>query len=309
VSHESASGGAQVRFERPSASVARIVLNRPDKRNAQGNQMTYELDAAFKRACHEDDVRVIVLAGAGDHFCAGHDLAMDERWMPNADESVGLWGQYGAPGWEGNYSREKELYLEITERWRNAPKPTIAEVQGSVIAGGNTLAWACDLIVAADDARFRDLTIEMSMPGPEFAAAPFELGVRKAKEWMFTGGWLDARDAEARGMVNHVVPRNRLTPFVLELASRIAEKDRFALKLMKETINQAQDAMGRPAALAYSFAMHQLGHVHNHAVHGFPIDYTRLTPAVRARIEAFIAAKRAAPEDDEGSFYVRSAKP
>lgn len=277
----------QLIYETPAPKVARIVMNRPDKRNAQGMVMTYELDDAIKRACHDDDINVIILAGAGDHFNSGHDLSGTERGNPTAEESIGLWGNFHGPGWEGSYSREKEIYLEITERWRNAPKPTIAEIQGAVIAGGNMLAWACDLIVCADDARFRDNTAaEMGVPGVEFFQHPFEMGVRRAKEWLFLADWLSAEEAKRLGMVNHVVPRAELTGFTLDLAKRIAQQDRFVLKLIKESINHAEDVMGRRQAMQFSFALHQVGHLQNMLLHGMPIDASRLPPGLRARFEA-----------------------
>jgi len=276
----------QLIYETPAPAVARILMNQPAKRNAQGVAMTYELDDAFKRACHDDDINVIILAGAGDHFNAGHDLSGSEPLMPTAERSRGLWGQYGGAGWEGFFSREKEIYLDITERWRNAPKPTIAEIQGCVVAGGVALAWACDLIVCADDARFRDNTgSDMGVPGVEFFQHPFEVGVRKAKEWMFTGDWLTARDAEKRGMVNHVVPRVELSTFTLDLARRIAAQNRFVLKLLKESINNAQDVMGRKTAMNFSFALHQIGHLQNMLVHGLPMDTARLHPSLRNLLE------------------------
>lgn len=276
----------QVSYETPAPKVARIVMNRPEKRNAQGIVMTYDLDAAFKRACHDDEVNVIILAGAGDHFSAGHDLSVSERVVPNLEETIGLWGQFGAPGWEGSYSREKETYLEITERWRNAPKPTIAEVQGVCVTGGAMLAWACDLIVCADDARFRDTTTDLSVPGVEFFSHPYELGVRKAKEWLMTGDWMTPEEAERRGMVNHVVPRSELSAFTLNLAQKIADKNRFTLKLVKESMNIAQDAMGRRTAMAHAFALHQLAHMQNKLLHGVPIDISRLPDNVRERLVA-----------------------
>lgn len=281
----------QVIYETPAPKVARIVLNRPEKRNAQGLVMTYELDAAIRHACHDDDISVIILAAAGDHFNAGHDLSMTERAQPTPEESIGLWGQYEVGnGWEGAYSREKELYLDVTERWRNAPKPIIAEVQGSVIAGGNMLVWMCDIIICSDDAKFRDNTVgEMGVPGVEYFAHPFELGVRKAKEWLFTAGWISAQDAEKRGMVNHVVPRADLSAFTLDLAKEITKTDRFTLKLAKESINNAEDAMGRRQAMNYSFALHQVGHLQNMLLHGFPIDITKLHPGVRDRLANAIA--------------------
>lgn len=291
----------QILYERPAPHVARIVMNRPEKLNAQGNIMTYEIDAAFKRACHDDDVHVIILAGAGKHFNAGHDLTFEDPVMPTEEQAVGMWAQFGAEGWEGGYAREKEVYLEITERWRNAPKPTIAEVQGAVVAGGNMLVWACDLVVCSEDARFRDNTAsEMGVPGVEFFQHPFELGVRKAKEWLFTGDWLSAAEAERRGMVNHVVAREELSAKTLELAGKIAANNPFTMKLVKESMNKSQDLMGRKHAMDAAFALHQIGHMQALLVHGFPIDITRLHPSLRASIEqmkeagADLAAKKPA---------------
>lgn len=274
----------QVIYEKPAPHVARIVMNRPEKRNAQGVIMTHELDAAFMQASHDEDVHVIVLAGAGDHFNSGHDLSGAEPTMPKVDEAVGFWGDYGGAGWEGFYSRERELYYDMTERWRNIPKPTIAEVQGACTMGGCMLAWACDLIVCADDARFTDTSADMSMPGLEWAGYVWEVGARRAKEWLFTAGIITAQEAERRGMVNHVVPREDLTRFTLELAVRIASKQRFALKLIKESVNAAQDAMGRRQAMSLAFALHQVGHMQNMLLHRFPIDISRLSPAIQERI-------------------------
>ena len=286
---------AQVRYETPAPKVARIVLDRPEKRNAQGTVMTYALDAAMRRACDDDAISVIVLAAEGDHFCAGHDLSMSEPPAADPAARVTLWGEYDAAGWEGMYTREREVYLEITERWRNAPKPVVAAVQGSVIAGGLMLMWMADIIVAADDARFRDNTgSDMGVPGVEFFAHPFELGPRRAKQFLFTGGWLSAQAAAAAGMVNEVVPRADLASRALALAGEIALTDRFTLKLIKQSVNAAEDAMGRREAMQAAFANHQIGHLQNMLLHGFPIDITRLPDSVRKRLEAVIAARAAA---------------
>jgi enoyl-CoA hydratase len=277
----------QVRLEKPAPGVARILMNRPERRNAQGPVMTYELDSAFHHACHDDEVRVIILAGAGDHFNAGHDLSGTELEPLTGEKSVGLWGQYLADGWEGNYSREREIYLDITERWRNVPKPTIAEVQGSCIMGGMMLAWACDLIVCADDARFREMAADLGGPGVEYFAHPWELGPRLAKEWLFTSDWLSAQDAYRTGMINHIVPRADLSTFTLDLATRIAAKDSFVLKLVKEAVNAAEDAKGRRQAMHTAFALHQVAHLNSVMKFGIPIDPTKLSPQLRERVEAF----------------------
>lgn len=285
--------GSQVRYETPAPQVARLVLDRAEKRNAQGTLMTYDLDAAMRRACEDDEISVIVIAAEGDHFSAGHDLSMGEPMAGEPEERVTLWSQYDAPGWEGMYTREREVYLEMTERWRNAPKPVIAAVQGSVISGGLMLMWMADIIIAADDARFRDNTgADMGVPGVEFFNHPFELGVRRAKQFLFTGGWLSAHAAAAAGMVNEVVPRADLAARAQELAEEIARTNRFTLKLIKDSINAAQDAMGRRQAMQAAFANHQIGHLQNMLVHGFPIDITKLPESVRKHLEAAVAARK-----------------
>lgn len=287
----------QLIYETPAPKVARIVMNRPGRRNAQGITMTYEIDDAFKRACHDDEINVIILAGAGDHWNAGHDVSGEGPDNPPLDRVTGLWGDYGRAGWEGPYGREKEIYLGITERWRNAPKPTIAEIQGSVISGGIMLAWMCDLIVCSDDARFRDATAaEMGIPGVEFFQHTYEMTVRQAKEWLMTGGWMSAQQAEQRGMVNHVVPRDQLTARTLELAQTIAAKNPFTMKLVKEAMNFAQDQAGRKSAMEHAFQLHQIGHMQALLVNGVPIDIASLPPIMRANVEKLFAERKAAAE-------------
>jgi enoyl-CoA hydratase len=129
----------------------------------------------------------------------------------------------------------------------------------------------------------------MAIPGAEFFAHPYELGVRKAKEWLFTADWISAQDAQKTGMVNHVVPRAELEAFTLRMAERIADKDRFTLKLIKESMNACQDAMGRREGMKAAFNLHQIGHMQNLLVHGFPIDSSKLSPALRERFKTVLA--------------------
>jgi enoyl-CoA hydratase len=253
-----------VLYEEPADRVARIVLNRPEMRNAQSFRLLYELNAAFDRAAQDDGISVIILAANGPHFSSGHDLR-DTDGGRALDEfaTVGTWCGFRCEGAEGLMSIEREMYVGLSERWRNIPKPTIAEVQGKVIAGGLMLVWPCDLVVAAEDALFIDNTVAMGISGAEFFNHPWEVGVRKAKEMLFTSEELAAHDAFRLGMVNHVVPRDDLSAFTLELANKIASKPLFALKLAKEAVNAAQDAQGRTDAMRTAFALHQLCHSHN----------------------------------------------
>ncbi|MEY2756627.1 MAG: hypothetical protein RIR33_405 [Pseudomonadota bacterium] len=264
-------------YETPSEGVARILLNRPEKRNAQSTQMLYELNAAFERAAEDDAIKVVILAANGPHFSSGHDLAEDDRLANmEAFKSVGLWCGYGCAGAEGHMGFEKEVYVGFSERWRNFAKPTIAEVQGKCIAGGLMLVWPCDIIIAADNAQFCDNTVNMGIAGAEFFNHPWELGVRKAKEFLFTADTFDAQEAHRLGMVNHVVPLAELQSATLALAQKIATKPMFALKLLKEAVNAAEDSQGRVNAMKTSFALHQLSHSHNMEVYGLRADPTFL---------------------------------
>jgi len=268
-----------IRYEAPSETVVRVVLNRAEVHNAQNRQMTYELNDAFDEAVQDNTVRVIILAAAGPNFSAGHDLR--ERGNGLGHAPVSPWGGAMLAGAEGHMAREEEWYLGMCRRWRNLAKPLIAEVQGRCIAGGLMLVWACDLIIAAADARFSDPVVAMGVNGVEFFNHPWEVGARKAKEMLFTGDDLSAEEARQLGMVNHVVANDELSAFTLALAERVAAKPTFAVKLAKESVNQALDAQGQWTAMQAAFALHQLGHSHNKEMFGTRVDPSGIPDAVR----------------------------
>ncbi len=259
-----------IRYESPAPGVARVVLARAEQRNAQDKRMLYELNAAFDRAAFDDAVKVIVLSADGPHFSSGHDLRDGSKM--SEFEPVGTWGGFGLPGAEGYMAVEHEIYLGLCWRWRNLPKPTIAQVHGKTIAGGLMLMWVCDLVIASDDATFSDPVVAFGVNGVEYFAHPWELGVRKAKELLFTGQAIGAAEAHALGMLNHVVPRAELEKFTLELAQRIASRPSMGLKLAKQSVNQAQDAQGFWTALQAAMSLQQLGHSNNAQVHGMLVD-------------------------------------
>jgi enoyl-CoA hydratase len=242
-----------------------VRLNRPEYRNAQNSAMTYALDDALYAAADDDDVKVIVLAGAGDHFSAGHDIGSPGRDVDQSfDRRAGLWWDHvGRPGAESRFARESEVYLGMCRRWRELPKPTIAMVQGACVAGALMLAWSCDLIVAADDAFFADPVVRMGIPGVEYFAHPWVMGPRFAKEFLFLGERVGAERALALGMVNRVVPRAELEDQTLDLAGRIAVMPRLGLALTKKAVNQAEDLMGLRAGMDSVFGLHHLAHAHN----------------------------------------------
>jgi enoyl-CoA hydratase len=245
--------------------VAIVTMNRPKFRNAQNARMTYALDEALSRAAQDDEVVVIVLAGAGPHFSAGHDIGTPGRDIHKSfpRTSTMWWNHTDKAGAENMYVREQEIYLGMCRRWRELPKPTIAMVQGACVAGGLALAWACDLIVAADDAFFSDPVIKMGIPGVEYFAHPYVMNPRLAKEFLFTGDRMDAQRAAAVGMINRVVPRASLETETLALARRIGEMPRFALALTKKAVNQAEDRMGMRDVMDATYALHHLAHAHN----------------------------------------------
>lgn len=249
--------------------VALVTMNRPEYHNAQNSRMTYALDAAFARACADDNVKVIVLRGAGKHFSAGHDIGTPGRDVNQSFERVSLWYDHvDKPGGEFLYAREQEVYLGMCRRWRDMPKPTIAMVQGACIAGGLMLAWVCDLIVASDDAYFRDPVVRMGIPGVEYFAHVHELNPRIAKEFLFLGAPMPAARAYQMGMLNRVVPREELEQETLAMAGQIAQMPRLGLQLSKQAVNNAEDLMGKRSTMDMVFGLHHFAHAHNELVSG-----------------------------------------
>jgi enoyl-CoA hydratase len=276
--------------------IARIWLNRPEAHNAQSRALLVQLDEAFGRAEADDVVRVVILAARGKNFSAGHDLgseaAMLER-MPGPAQHPTFRG-YGAtrePIAEKTLLQEWHFFFQNTCRWRDLRKITIAQVQGNAISAGLMLIWACDLIVAADNAKFSDVVgVRMGMPGVEYYAHPWEFGPRKAKELLLTGDSLDADEAYRLGMVSKVFPLDDLEDKTFEFARRIAERPTMAALLIKDSVNAATDAMGFSEALRHAFHIHELGHAHwaarneNRYPVGLPPDVEDWRTAQRSRV-------------------------
>ena len=279
-------------YETPAQHVARIVLNRPETRNSQDTRLLYELNDAFDIAAQDDTVKVIILAANGPHFSAGHDLREQNSYQKMSEfETVGTWCGFRCAGAEAQMAREKEIYIGFSERWRNVPKPTIAAVQGRCVAGGLMLVWPCDIIIASDDAQFSDPVVSFGIGGVEFFQHPWEVGVRKAKEMLFTSDFLSAEEAKQLGMVNQIVPKEKLQDAALEMAAKITKKALFALKLTKEAVNVAQDVQGRAQAMQTSFALHQLAHTHWSKLYSMLIDPTGLPPETQKALGMKIEKK------------------
>jgi enoyl-CoA hydratase/carnithine racemase len=234
---------------RVDGHVATVRLQRPEVANALDAATIDALDAALTAAEADPEVRVVVLGGDGRHFCSGHDLkelmAGEERWS----------AMRGTP--EGRWEHETVMYLQRSLRWRNTPLVTIAAVQGTCAAAGLMLACMCDLIVAAEDARFSNPVLRMSGAGVELLVEPWELGARRAKEFLFCARVLTAEEAERAGLVNRVVPGSELAAAADEMAREAAKVPPVTARAVKESINHTLDLQGQAESWRHHFMVHQ----------------------------------------------------
>lgn len=237
--------------------VATITMNRPGVANAQDTALIDGIDACFDRADADDGVRVVVLAGSGKHFSAGHDLKAlvgdtePDEWRLMRETP------------EGKFRHEQVMYVDRCRKIHDFRKPTVAAVQGKCVAAGLMLACMCDLIVAADDASFSNPVLRMTGAGVELLVEPWEMGIRQAKEFLLAAEELDAAEAWRLGLVNKVVPRAELMDRTLELARRIALVPPVTAQVVKSSINHVGELMGKQASWRYHFMAHQW--VHNTA--------------------------------------------
>jgi enoyl-CoA hydratase len=284
--------------------IVRILLDRPEARNAQNRGMLVELNDAFLRAEADDEVRVVILGGTGKMFSSGHDLGSKvsvEEYSPGPKQHPTRRVNGGTrKGAENLMLQEWHYFFENTRRWRNLRKITIGQAHGDVYSASLMLLWACDLIVVADGTRFADVVgTRLGMCGVEYFAHPWELGPRKAKELLLTGDTLDAHEAHALGMVSKVFPPDELEDRTLEFARRIAQLPTMSSLLVKEAVNQSVDMMGFQNALNACFSLHQLNHSHWAELNddGYPVakedagipnwrDAPPIVPAVKDKVRA-----------------------
>jgi enoyl-CoA hydratase len=228
--------------------VAMITLDRAEKANAQNRQLLDELNACWEAAALDPRVHVILVQANGRHFSAGMELSTSG---PSSTQAEGTPEAVPFPN---------VVDIAKTMAWRNVPKPSIAAVQGKCIAAGLLLCWPCDLIIAADDAEFSDPTARMGMAGVEYMAHSWELGPRKAKEMLLRSTPITAQEARELGMVNKVVPVERLREEAMTWARDIASLDPTMAAVIKRGINGTTDIQGFPAAIAHSFDLLELAY-------------------------------------------------
>jgi enoyl-CoA hydratase len=214
--------------------VRRLTMNRPKALNALNTELIEAISAALGEAAGDDGVSVVVLRGAGRAFCAGYDLTEDA-----SDDLM------DSSAWHRALRHDTQRMLELLDH----PKPVIASVHSYCLAGGTDLMLACDLAVAADDGYFGYVDIRFGS-GVVSMFLPWVVGVRKAKELLFTGeDRVTADEALRIGLVNRVVPRERLDDETLALAREIAKNEDFVVQTTKRAVNRAWDVAGLRAAL------------------------------------------------------------
>jgi enoyl-CoA hydratase len=228
-----------VRYE-VDGRVAVVTLNRPRYRNAQSWRLLDELDEALDAACADRSVRVIVVRGEGEHFSAGHDLGTAEQI---ADMKARDTPRVGI----GEYETFRKYNLDLTLKWRNLPKPTVALVRGYCIYGGWMIAAAMDVVFASPSARFLAGQVE-------YLSVPFDVGFRKAKELLFESRFIDAEEARGLGFVNRVIPDDAIEEETLAWAQRVGESGYGSLRMAKLAVNKMQDLVGFSAAMEAAFA-------------------------------------------------------
>lgn len=219
-----------------TAHLAFITLNRPDKLNAINAAMLDELEQALGAAEANEDVRAIVLQGAGRAFSAGFDLG-----SPAFD--------HGDPG---AIRQELARDFQGIMRFWDCPKPLIAAVHGYCLGSSMEICAMCDVTVAADDCVFGAPEVGYGS-GIVCLVLPWMVGLKAANEMLLTGGNIDARRALALGLVNEVVPASDLRAAATAIARRIAANDALAVRLTKEAIHRSLEAAGFRRALETAF--------------------------------------------------------
>lgn len=231
--------------------VGTITLNRPEKLNAISEGLRGDLEAALRELNPGDAVRVVRLKAAGRAFCAGYDLT------PRSGATAAAPNQpRGSRAWELGESRiatDREDLRSSVDRWLwvwSYRKPIVAQVQGFCLAGGGEIVGACDIVFAAEDARFGHPAARALGIPPTLGMWPAKIGMLKTKELLFTGDTIDGREAERIGMINHAVPADRLEEATSSFCKRVAKLPLDALSVHKHVTNRWFEIAGLRTAAA-----------------------------------------------------------
>ena len=220
--------------------IAVVTMNRPQYRNAQSYGLLQALDEAFDRAMADPAIKVVVLRGSGGHFSSGHDLGTPEGLLEREQRTY-------EPNTLEDYNAFRHYNLDVSLKWRNLPKPTIAMVEGYCIFAGWMLAASMDLVFAAENALFLVGLVE-------YSTVAWDIGVRRAKEICFESNFLTAAAAKEAGFVSRVFPVEELERETIAFASRVAENGAMTLRMAKASIHHAADIQGFSVAAQTAFS-------------------------------------------------------
>jgi enoyl-CoA hydratase len=218
-------------------AIARIVLNWPEKANAQSSEMVAQVDQALSLAEHDYDIKVVIFKANGKGFCAGHSMTGLDAY-PEFAASIERIGS--------NWIGSRDVFLWPTLRFYEFPKPMIAQVHGYCLGGGTYWAYLPDITIASEDAYFQMPLVQgLGFPGGETMVEPWTFMNRKrAAEYLYTARTLTAEEAERYGLINKVVPRAELDDAVEAMAANIARAPLSTLMGTKSLLIRAWEQMG-----------------------------------------------------------------
>jgi len=230
--------------------VATVTLNRPERMNAATFEMAEQLQAAFADIDRDDEVRAVVVTGAGRAFCAGDDV--EKAWGDPRMEATLKWLSDVRPG----MTPEATMFLECR-------KPTIAAVNGAAVGIGMDFALLCDIRLASEHAKFSQMFVKLGLMADVtgYWRLPQLVGYAKAAELLFTGDMVDATEAERIGLVSRVLPADELLPEATGLAGRIAANPPQAVRHIKEGLRRAVGRAYTELPEVSSFVANGLAHL------------------------------------------------
>jgi len=260
-----------------------LTLNRPERINALNERLTREFESAMLQAEDDDEVRVVVIKGAGRGFCAGHDYSR-ENFKPGERETGHDTEQHRI-----DFEKRMRAYMRVWE----TPKPVIAQIHGPCIAAGTIIAGLADLVVTADDAKIGPVEAAPGMVmGLIWGAWLPVVGIRKTKDFAFLHGTMDGKEAAQCGFATRSVPLDQLADTVDRMADEIARVPLEILMMKKLAINRSANRMGMRDMMEINFEMSLAGHFSN----------TRERWGARLEAEGF---KKVMAEWKEGTRYDR----
>ncbi len=221
--------------------IATLTLNRPDKMNALNDDLLIEMQHALDALERNTAVRAVIITGAGRAFSAGFDISPRENPFTTVQD------------WRDHVKLGNDAWLKI---WRSR-LPFVAAVNGFCLGGGCDLSMVCDITIAADTAQFGEPEIQFQS-APPFPIMPWVLGMKKTKELLLTGDRVDAHQAERIGLVNRVVPADRLMHEARRLAQKLAMIPPPAMQLNKQGLNRMYDMRGLQSTVDYGAEMFTL---------------------------------------------------